>query len=64
MTKPLGGVCPIAMWETLYRLTSHALCFQFYEAFVTHFSLHQFGITTKGGCEVVIYDHVHLGPSP
>jgi hypothetical protein len=55
MTKPLGGVCPIVVGETLYQLTSHALCFQFCEVFVTHFFLHQFGVITKGGCESIIH---------
>jgi hypothetical protein len=54
MTKPLRGVHPIVVGET-YRLTSHALCFQFLETFTTHFSPHQFGVTTKCGCEVVIH---------
>jgi hypothetical protein len=48
MTKLLGGIRPIAVGETLYRFTSQALCFQFHEAFATHFSPHQFGVTTKG----------------
>ncbi len=37
MTKPSGEVCPIVVGETLYRLTSYVLCFQFCEAFATHF---------------------------
>jgi hypothetical protein len=45
----------LAMGETLYRLTSRVLCFQFCEAFVTHFSPHQFGVATKGGYEIVIH---------
>jgi hypothetical protein len=47
MTKLLGGVRPIVMGETLYRLTIHTLCFQFCDAFVTHFSPHQFKVATK-----------------
>jgi len=31
MIKPLSGVHPIVVMETLYRLTSHALCFQFHD---------------------------------
>jgi len=41
--------------ETLYWLTSHTLCFQFHNVFATHFSPHQFGIVTKGGCEAIIH---------
>jgi len=55
MTNPLSRVHPIAMGETLYQLTNHALCFQFCDTFATHFSPHQFKIATKGDCEVV--DH-------
>jgi hypothetical protein len=56
MTKPSSGVCPIIMGETLYQFTSYALCFQFCETFVTHFSPHQFGIATKGGYDVIIHE--------
>jgi hypothetical protein len=37
MTKPLDGIRPIDMGETLYRLISRILCFQFRDAFGTHF---------------------------
>jgi len=55
MTKPSSGVCCIGVGETLCWFTSYILCLQFYKAFATHFSPHQFGVTTKGGCEVVIH---------
>jgi hypothetical protein len=55
MTKPSSGVCPIVVGEALYWLTSLVLCLQFHEAFATHFSSHQFGVTTEGGYEVVIH---------
>jgi hypothetical protein len=55
MTKPLGGIRPIIIGEMLYRLTIHALCLQFRNAFATHFFPHQFGIATKGGCETIIH---------
>jgi hypothetical protein len=55
MTKPLSGVCPIIVGETLYRFTSYVLCLQFHEAFTTHFSPHQFGVVIKGGCETIIH---------
>jgi len=29
---------------------------QFHHAFATHFSLHQFGVTTKCDCEITIHD--------
>jgi hypothetical protein len=55
MNKHLGEVRPITMGETLYRLISHALCLQFHETCVLHFSPHEFGVTTKGGYETVIH---------
>ncbi len=39
MTKPLGGVHPIIVGETVYQFTSCTLCFQFHNAFVTHLFL-------------------------
>jgi hypothetical protein len=55
MTKLSSGVGPISMGEALYQFISHTLCLQFYNAFATHFSLHQFGVATKGECETVIH---------
>jgi hypothetical protein len=31
------------------------LCFQFRKTFATFFSPHQFGVATKGSCEIVIH---------
>ncbi len=56
MTKLSSGVHPIIVGETLYWFTIYVLCLQFHDAFTTHFSLHQFGITTKGCCESIIHD--------
>jgi hypothetical protein len=46
---PVGGVHPIVVGETSYQFTSRALCLHFWDAFATHFSLHQFEVATKGG---------------
>ncbi len=54
---PLGEVRPIEVGETLYQLTNHALCFQFHNAFATHFSTQQFRITTKDNYETVSRQH-------
>jgi hypothetical protein len=56
MTKPLGGISPIAVGETLYRLISRALCLQFHETFTTHFPPHQFGVVIKGGYETIFHN--------
>jgi hypothetical protein len=55
MTKPSSEVHPIAMEETLYQFTNYILCLQFQDTFATHFSPHQFGVTTKGECEIIIH---------
>jgi hypothetical protein len=55
MIKPLGRVCPIIVGQTLYQLTSRVLCFEFHNAFATHFSPHQFEAVIKGDCEVIIH---------
>jgi hypothetical protein len=55
MTKPLGGVRPIVVGESLYRFTSCVLCLQICETFVTHFFSHQFKVATKVGCETIIH---------
>jgi hypothetical protein len=56
MTKPLGGVRPIAMRETLYQFTSHVLYLQFCNVVATHFFPYQFEIAIKGSCEAIIHD--------
>jgi hypothetical protein len=43
------------MGETLYQFTSRFLCFQFRDAFATHFSPHQFKVAIKGGYETIIH---------
>jgi hypothetical protein len=55
MIKLSNGVCLIVVGETSYQFTSHTLCFQFHNAFVTHFPPHQFEVTTKGGSEAIIH---------
>jgi hypothetical protein len=55
MNKHLGEVRPITMGEALYWFISRVLCFQFHETCVLHFSPHKFGVTTKGGYEIVIH---------
>jgi hypothetical protein len=54
-TKPLSGICPIVVRETLYWFTKHILCLQFCDAFATHLFSHQFGVASKGGCEIIIH---------
>jgi hypothetical protein len=55
MTKPSGKVCPIIVGQAMYQLISRTLCFQLCDTFVTNFSPHQFGITTKGDYEKIVH---------
>ncbi len=41
--------------EVTYRLVAHTLIIQFKEILAEHFNPYQFGITTYGGCEVVVH---------
>ncbi|KAL2610010.1 hypothetical protein R1flu_028583 [Riccia fluitans] len=43
------------MGEVLYRLIARSLGFQFWEALADHFSPLQFGVATRGGCEIIIH---------
>jgi len=54
ITKPSSGIHPIAMGEVLYSFISCAKL-SISQCLCKHFSLHQFGIATKGVCEVVIH---------
>jgi hypothetical protein len=56
LSKPSGGIKPIAMGEVLYWLINRALCFSFQDEFSFHLSPHQFGVVVKGGCEAVVDD--------
>jgi hypothetical protein len=55
MTKPSSGVCPIVVRK--HYIVSQVVFYAFTSMtpFATHFSPQQFGIATKGGCEVVIH---------
>jgi hypothetical protein len=37
-----------------YRLITHILAIQFKDTLTKHFNPHQFGVMTRGGCEIVI----------
>ncbi len=47
--------------EVAYRLVACTFAIQIRATFAKHFSLHQFSVTTQGGCEMVVYEvHVML----
>jgi len=50
MSKPSNRVHPIVVGEIFYWLG-----LQFHDTFATHFSLHQFKVAIKAGCEMVIH---------
>jgi hypothetical protein len=39
-----------------YHLVAHILAIEFRNILVHHFSPHQFGVVTCGGCEIVVHD--------
>ncbi len=41
--------------ETTYCLVTHILTIQFRDIFMEHFSPHQFGVMTHGGCEIMVH---------
>ncbi len=41
--------------DDLYHLVAHTLTFQFRDTFNEHFSPHYFGVTIRGGCEIVVH---------
>jgi hypothetical protein len=55
MTKPLGGICPIVIRQCCIDSQAMFYAFNFVMPLQTHFSPHQFRITTKGGCEIIIH---------
>jgi hypothetical protein len=42
--------------EVTYRLVAYILTIQFWDIIAEHFSLHQFGVMTCGGCEIMIHN--------
>ncbi len=51
----VGGVRPIAVGQTLLRLSGRWLARQFREEFQTILAPFQFGVATRGGCEAVVH---------
>jgi hypothetical protein len=42
--------------EVTYHLIAHTLIIQFRDTFTKHFNPHQFGVTTCGGCEIMVHN--------
>ncbi len=55
LTKFFCGIWPIAISKVLYQLVNMTFCLQFHDAFSTHLSPHQFGVTVRGGCEAIVH---------
>ncbi len=41
--------------KVIYHLVACTLAIQFRDIFTEHFSPHQFGVVTCGGCEIVVH---------
>jgi hypothetical protein len=48
-------VHPIAIGEVTDYLIACTLVIQFMDTFVEHFNPHQFGVTTRDGCEIMVH---------
>jgi len=59
-----GGLRPIAVGETLRRLTGKCICIQLRRRFAHHFYPHQSGVAIKGGIEMVTHAVESLMDSP
>ncbi len=59
LPKPNGDVRPIAIGETLRRLTAKAMCMQKRSDFANFFHPLQHGVATDGGLEMLVH-HVQL----
>lgn len=53
LAKPGNGVRPLAVGETVRRLTARAVCSQCRDEFAEDLAPHQFAVGMPGGCEVV-----------
>jgi hypothetical protein len=56
LEKQFGGIRPIVISEVTYQLIAHRLIIQFKDIFTEHFNPHQFGVTTCGGCEIMVHN--------
>jgi hypothetical protein len=54
--KQFEGICPIAIGEVTYRSVAYTLAIRFKDILAEHFSPHQFGVTTHGGCETMVHN--------
>jgi hypothetical protein len=49
-------MCPIAIDEVTYHLFACTLAIQLRDILMEHFTLHQFGVTTRGECETMVHN--------
>ena len=59
LPKANGDVRPIAIWETIRRITARAICLQEQSSFSEYFSPIQHGVATAGGAELLTH-HIQL----
>ena len=55
LPKGNGDVRPIAIGETLRRLSAKAICLQLRSSFSSYFSPQQHGVATRGGSEMLVH---------
>jgi hypothetical protein len=49
------SICPITISEVTYHIVARKLTIQFKDIFMKHCSPHEFGVTTHGGCEIMVH---------
>ena len=54
LAKPSGGVRPLAVGESIRRLTAGAVCMQCRQQFGTDRGSHQYEVGMSGGCEAIL----------
>jgi hypothetical protein len=55
MTKNIGGLHLIAVCKVFFRFISCSIVLQLQRLFQKHLSPHQFGISTLGACETILF---------
>jgi hypothetical protein len=55
MAKDSGGLHIIIVGKVFLWLISHSIILQLWRPFHEHLSPHQFGVSTPGGCEAILF---------
>jgi hypothetical protein len=56
MAKDISGLCPITIGEMFFQLISRSIVLQLRRSFQEHLSPHQFGVSTPGSYETILFN--------